>query len=117
MDSANHALHFTRIGGGGNRTFHLDPIRVRAGETFDFTNSKLTNSPTLNSPPLWACYDSDRVSLSTHPDNKWQKLIRYRNDVAEISPEGVLTAKKPGESVVLATAPDGTKEFFAVTVE
>ena len=117
VDSANHALHFTRIGGGGNRTFHLDPIRVCVGETFDFTNSKLTNSPTLNSPPLWACYDSDRVSLSTYPDNKWQKLIRYRNDVAEISPEGVLTAKKPGECVVLATAPDGTKEFFAVTVE
>ena len=37
-----------------------------------------------------------------------------RNDVADISPDGILTAKKAGESVVLAIASNGDKEFFAV---
>jgi hypothetical protein len=64
----------------------------------------------------WACYDADRVDVSPHPDNKWQKRYRYFNDVAEISNDGVLTAKKPGEAVVLAIAPNGDKELFAVTV-
>ena len=111
IDLANKALHFTRIGGGANRTFHLDARKVRVGETVRFEATRKLGAPT------WACYDADRVAVSPHPDNKWQKLIRYFNDVAEISPDGVLTAKKPGESVVLATAPDGTKEFFAVVVE
>ena len=64
----------------------------------------------------WACYDADRLRTDPAPDNKWQKLRTYFDGVASISPDGVLTAKKPGESVVLAILPDGSKEFFAVTV-
>ncbi len=122
VDLANRALHFTRIGGGANRTFHLDPIRVRVGETLDF-NALASNLSTFQpfnfstSQHRWASYDADRVARSPHPDNKWQKLIRYFNDVADISPDGVLTTKKPGESVVLAIRPDGSKEFFAVLCE
>ena len=56
------------------------------------------------------------MDVSPHPDNKWQKRYRYFNDVAEISPDGVLMAKKPGEAVVLAIAPNGDKELFAVMV-
>ena len=115
VDLANRALHFTRIGGGANRTFHLDPIRVRVGESFDFSTFRLFDLST--SQLRWVCYDADRVARSPHPDNKWQKLIRYFNDVADISPDGVLTTKKPGESVVLAIRPDGSKEFFAVLCE
>ena len=119
VDLANRALHFTRIGGGSDRTFHLEPITVRVGETADL-NALASNLSTFQPFNLstfqhrWACYDADRVAVSPHPDNKWQKRIRYFNDVAEVSPDGVLTAKKPGEAVVLATAPDGTREFFAV---
>ena len=65
----------------------------------------------------WACYDADRVNVSPHPDNKWQKRYRYYNDIAEISPDGVLTAKRPGECVVLATAPNGDRELFVVRCE
>ncbi len=119
VDLANRALHFTRIGGGYDRTFHLDPITVRVGETADFNalTSNLSTFQPFNpstSQHRWACYDANRVAVSPHPDNKWQKSIRYFNDIAEISRNGILTAKKPGEAVVLATAPDGTREFFAV---
>ena len=143
IDLANRALHFTRIGGGGNRIFHLDARIVRVGETITMYSLRSTppggDAATLLSaggkpremPPsergdapqgqggvlraaTWACYDADRVQTSPHPDNKWQKRFRYFNDVAEISPEGVLTAKKPGEAVVLAIAPNGDKEFFAI---
>ena len=107
VDRANRALHFTRIGGGGDRTFHLDSVRVRVGETHRFA---------APADAKWACYDADRISSSPAPDNKWQKLFRYYDDVASISPDGLLTAKKPGESVVLATAPDGSKTFFTVMV-
>ena len=85
---------------------------VRVGESFDLSTFQPFN---LSTPPLrWACYDADRVAVSPHPDNKWQKRIRYFNDVADISPDGVLTAKKEGECVVLAIATNGDKEFFAV---
>ena len=126
IDLANHALHFTRLGGGGNRTFHLDPVRVKVGETFRFrlggtgvppvqeANGQNARSPTLSPPVRWACYDADRVGVSPHPDNKWQKRYRYFNDIAEISADGVLTAKKTGECVVLAIEPNGDKELFAV---
>ena len=110
VDLANRALHFTRIGGGANRTFHLEPIRVRVGETWTFPASE-------RGEVKWVCYDADRVARSPHPDNKWQKRIRYFQDIAEISPAGLLTAKKPGESVVLAIAPNGDKEIFAVVCE
>ena len=150
VDLKSRTLHFTRIGGGGNRTFHLDAVRMSVGDCFSFGALSLSFS-SRNTPPVacgdgplsegantegippprgggaegaggvlpsvrWACYDADRVDISPHPDNKWQKLIRYRNDVADISPDGIFTAKKPGESVVLAIAPNGDKELFAVTV-
>ena len=111
VDLRNRALRFTRIGGGADRTFHLDPVRVRVGETV-----RLAAEPGF-AVAKWACYDADRVQVSPHPDNKWQKRYRYFDDVGDISPDGVFTAKKPGESVVLAIAPDGAKELFAVECE
>ena len=115
VDIEDKALHFTRIGGGGNRTFHLDARTVRVGEKLPMSCPPPRGGCLEEAGGVrWACYDADRVDVSPHPDNKWQKLIRYRNDVADISPDGILTAKKPGESVVLAIAPNGDKEFFTV---
>ena len=111
IDLVNRALHFTRIGGGGNRTFHLDARPARVGEPL-----RLAAAPELGQVK-WACYDADRVGVYPHPDNKWQKRYRYYNDIAEISPDGVLTAKRPGECVVLAIAPNGDRELFAVRCE
>ena len=117
VDLAAKALHFTRIGGGGNRTFHLAPRTVHVGEKLLMSCSPPRGGCLEEAGGVrWACYDADRVDISPHPDNKWQKRYRYYNDVAEISADGILSAKKPGEAVVLAIAPNGDKELFAVMV-
>ena len=64
----------------------------------------------------WGCYDADRAQTKQNPANKYQYFYSYFNDVAEISADGTFTAKKPGESVVLATAANGDKEIFPVAV-
>ena len=63
----------------------------------------------------WGCYDADRVTKRKNPKNKYQHFCDYFNDVAEISADGTFTAKKPGTSIVLATASNGDKELFAVS--
>ena len=110
IDRRNHALHFTRIGGGGNRTFHLDALRAKVGEPL-----RLEAAKCLGGNVSWGCYDADRVTSRRNPANKYQSFYSYFNDVAEVSSEGTLVAKKSGEVVVLATAANGDKEIFPVT--
>ena len=110
IDRRNNALHFTRIGGGGNRTYHLAALRAKVGEPLRLNAAKWMGDVS------WGCYDADRATKRKNPKNKYQHFYGYFNDVAEISADGVFTAKKPGESVVLATAADGGKELFAVDV-
>lgn len=109
IDRRNNALHFTRIGGGGNRTCHLNALSAKVGEPLRIKAAKWMGDVS------WGCYDADRVAKRRNPKNKYQYFCDYFNDVAEISADGVLDAKKPGESIVLATAFNGDKELFAVT--
>lgn len=108
IDRRNNALHFTRIGGGGNRTYHLDALRAKVGEPLRLKAAKWMGGVT------YGCYDADRVTKRQNPTNKYQSFYSYFNDVAEIFADGTFTAKKPGESVVLATAANGDKEIFPV---
>ena len=110
IDRRNHALHFTRIGGGGNRTVHLDALRAKVGEPLRPQATKREDGIS------WGCYDADRVVGKQNPENRYQRFYSYFNDVGDISPDGTFTAKKPGESVILATAANGDKEIFPVTV-
>ena len=109
IDTARGLIHFTRVGGGGNRTLNCRPICLPLRETHKFTTS-------LSGTVSWGCYDADRVDNKPDPTSRWSKLAIYHNDVATISPDGVLTARKPGESVVLALAENGDKELFPVVV-
>ena len=108
IDRRNNALHFTRIGGGGNRTYHLDALRAKAGAPLRLKAAKWMGDVS------WGCYDADRATKRKNPKNKYQHFYGYFNDVAEISSDGTFAAKKPGESIVLATAANGDKELFAV---
>lgn len=102
-------IDFVRVGGGADRTLMRTPVRVPVGGTSRF----LTSLGAVK----WGCYDADRVDLKPDPDNKWSQLLEYRSDVATIDAEGVLTGRKTGESVVVALAPDGSKELFPVKVK
>ena len=110
IDIRNRALHFTRIGGGGNRTLHLAERHVQAGVPVKFMAAEGMGAV------KWGCYDADRAKPVRNPKNKYQHFHHYFNDVAEISADGTFTAKKVGDSIVLATAPNGDKELFAVHV-
>ena len=110
IDGRNNALHFTRIGGGGNRTYHLAALRAKVGEPLRLKAAEWMGNV------AWGCYDADRVTSRRNPANKYQFFFDYFNNVAEISEDGTFTAKKPGESVVLATAANGDREIFPVMI-
>lgn len=110
VDSCAHLLHFTRIGGGGNRTFHLECLSATVGVELPFATHNLGGDIS------WGCYDADRAAKRQHPTRRYHAFYDYFNDVADISPDGKLRPKKPGECVVVALAADGDKEIFAVKV-
>ena len=110
VDVRSRSLHFTRIGGGGNRTIHLTERHAQVGEPLKF--SAIGEMGEVK----WGCYDAAKAKFVPNPKNKYQSFCRYSNDVAEISAGGTFTAKKPGESVVLATSSADDKEIFAVCV-
>ena len=102
-------IDFVRVGGGADRTLMRNARCVKVDETYRFTTSLGTVK--------WGSYDADRVTFKPDPENKWNRLVEYHADVATIDAQGVLTGRKPGESVVVALAPDGRKEMFPVRVE
>ena len=109
IDAARKLIHFTRVGGGGDRTLHCRSIDMSVRETRKFDSA-------LPGKIVWGCYDADRVDNKPDPTNKWMKLAVYHNDIATISSDGVLTAQKSGESVVAALAENGDKELFPVVI-
>ena len=111
IDMERRMIHFTRVGGGGDRALHVKRRRVRVGEGAAFEAKEFAG------PVKWGCFDADRCDfVKFDPARPYAVRAVYFNDVAEISQDGVLTAKKPGESVVLALSPNGDKEMFPVVV-
>jgi len=110
LDPANDLVYFTRVGGGQDRVIHARPLRMKEGETLRI------DAKTLSGPLTWGCYDADRLKYSPNPKNRYVNLVSYYNDIATIAPDGVLTAKKPGEIMVLAMDAGIKKEIFPVTV-
>lgn len=103
-------IRFTRFGGGGDRALHITRKTVRVGESVRFCASLFGGAVS------WGCYDSDRVAMRPNPQRKYDYFADYFNDVADISQDGMLTAKKAGETTVVALSPNGDKELFPVVV-
>ena len=101
---------FTRFGGGGDRALHIARKTIKAGEKMPFSASLFGRAVS------WGCYDSDRVAMRPNPHRKYDYFADYFNDVADISQDGMLTAKKAGETTVVALSPNGDKELFPVVV-
>lgn len=110
LDLGHEIVHFTRVGGGQDRSIHTRARTVKAGEKVAFTSNLLTG------PITWACYDGDRVTYKPNPRNRYTRLVEYHNDYATVSPDGALTALKPGPVMVLAMDSALNKEIFPVTV-
>ena len=110
FDPVRRLVHFTRIGGGYDRVFHLDPVRVEAGKPRQLA------APLLKGTVKWGCYDADRVTDVPDPRNRFMKLAQYHNDFATISADGLLTPLKAGESMAIAMDAALNKEIFPVAV-
>ena len=105
IDRKNNVLHFTRIGGGADRTVRLAPLHLAVGGEVRLPDG------------TWGCHDAGRARKERNPLNKYQSFFRYFNDIAEISPSQTLVAKKPGEAVALGTLADGKREIVPVVIE
>ena len=105
IDRKNNVLHFTRIGGGADRTVRLAPLHLAVGGEVRLPDG------------TWGCHDAGRARKERNPLNKYQSFFRYFNDIAEISPSQTLVAKKPGEAVALGTRADGKRDVLPVVVE
>lgn len=110
LDSAHDLVYFTRVGGGQDRAIHTKAVSVKTGATRTFAPTRLSGAVT------WGCYDADRIVEKPNPRNKYSPFVAYANDVATISAAGVLTARKPGETMVVAMDAHLNKEIFPVTV-
>ena len=110
VDNRRGLVHFTRVGGGQDRTVRLSPLTVRVGEKLSLSASSLAG------PLVWGCYDADRVTNRPHPTNRYMRTAEYHNTVATITPDGVLMGIKPGEAVVVARDPMFNREIVPVTV-
>lgn len=110
FDLKGGLVHFSRIGGGQDRTIHLDAMRIRVG-------GRASLRPVcLKSVAKWACYDGDRVTFGPHPTNRWNKVVEYKSNFATIGRDGVLSAQNPGVTIVLAFDSDGHREVFPVSI-
>ena len=110
FDRVRSLAHFTRVGGGADRTVHLEPVRLAVGASRRF------EAAFLPSVSRWGAYDGDRASLRANPARRYDYFTDYFSDVGFVSPDGVFTARAPGEAVIAALAPGGAKELFAVHV-
>lgn len=111
IDRRRGLIHFTRIGGGQNRSIHTEVQTVGVGAKTKLSAGLLAGKVT------WGCYDADRVANHKDPTNPYINIPEYFNDVATIDADGTLLPKKPGEIVVIARDADLNKEIFPMTVK
>ena len=112
IDPEHGLAHFTRVGGGSNRTLHLASRALRVGETAALAAATLPSGPAR-----WGAYDGDRATQRPNPARKYDSFTDYTSRFGDITPDGLFTALAPGEAVAVATAPDGDREYVPIVVE
>ena len=91
-----------RIGIGGNRVFHTNPLSYRVGK-----RKRLKTS--LQGHVEWHSYNASRNKY----DGKWTLF----NDVVSLDSDGNVICEKRGESVVFAIDDNGNREFYNIEVK
>ncbi len=116
IDPLRGLVHFTRVGGGSDRTLHLRPLALRVGETARLDASHLPLSQRPGISVVWGSYDADRAVSRPNPARKYDRFTDYFHTVADVAPDGTLRALSPGEAVAVSRAADGVREYIPVTV-
>ena len=102
IDLEQRIVQTIRIGVGGNRKFHLDPIEINVGDCVSVSIS-------LDSFVKWYSYNA---SGNNYKDGKWT----LNNDVISVSENGCVTGESIGEAVLMAQDELGNREIFNVKV-
>ena len=110
IDPANDLLYTTRIGGGQDRVFHTNVVRVPAGSTFRFS------APNLSGALTWACYDGDQSVHDTTARAPEGYVTLFNAHALSVDADGTLHAGTPGPATVLAMDADYRKEVYCVQV-
>ena len=116
VDPLRGLVHFTRVGGGSDRTLHLRPLALRVGETLRLSAPCVSALQRAGDPVVWGSYDADRAVSRPNPARKYDYFTDYFTTVADVAPDGILHAISPGESVAVSRAANGFREYFPVTV-
>ena len=112
IDPERGLAHFTRIGGGSDRTLHLAPLTLRVGDAVAATPA-LQRADTVVS---WGAYDADRATSRPNPARKYDCFTDYFHTVADIASDGTLRALTPGKAVAIARTADGSREYIPVII-
>jgi len=110
IDPENNLLYTTRIGGGQDRVFHTNVVRVPAGSTFRFS------APNLSGALAWACYDGDQSVHDTTARTPEGYVTLFNEHALSVDADGTLHAGTPGPATVLAMDADYRKEVYCVQV-
>ncbi len=111
LDTERGLVHFTRVGGGQDRTIHLEPLRLRAGGRLSLEARHLAG------PVTWGSHDADGIDWRTNPISKWCPIAVFRNECTSVTPDGEFHGIRHGEAVAIAMDGCLNKEIWPVTVE
>lgn len=110
VDGRKGLVHFTRVGGGQDRTVSLKPRTVRSGEAISMAVSR------LRGPIKWDCYDADKLVVNRQDGKSYKRTVTYHQTYAKIDGQGVLTGLSSGEVIVVAMDGKYNRELFPVRV-
>lgn len=93
-----------RVGYGGNRTFHMQPIIMKSDDTISLQSG-------LEGSIAWCSYNT---SGNEYNNKKWTLI----NDIVNVNNNGVVSCTgKIGEAIVVAEDTKQNREFFYISVK
>ena len=103
------AVRTTAFGIGQDRVFRLKPCSLRPGEKLRLECNEFADVQ-------WRGFDSWDVTEDRN-ENDPEKHWTFSHEVADVSADGVVSAKKPGWVTAVAIAPDWRKEIVGIEVK
>lgn len=98
----------TRVGAGQDRVFRLKPVTLKVGEKLRLDCGEAADAK-------WVGFDSWKVRENRgekDPVNHWT----FAHEIADVAPDGVVTAMSPGWATAVALTPDFRKEIVGIQV-
>ena len=96
-----------RIGHGYDRVFHLSPIKAAVGQSIDMSGFAASDVK-------WFAYDAQGSHVPVTANKV--STLQTKNDRLVISESGVAECLSSGAVIVVATAEDGSKDYFMISI-